>query len=322
MTRVHVHGAGGYAAGELLRFMDRHPLAELGILESRSHAGDTIAGQFAALPHMTRRFDPAGTVVENVRAGDCVVLAGAGGAARELAPALCEKKARVIDLSADFRADAGAVYGFPERNREKIAAASLVANPGCYPTATLLATLPLAGFPGLRQIIVDAKSGITGAGRVPTVASLFAEVSGEIRSYGLGGHRHESEIEQQLEAAGIVAPLVFTPHVVPIARGMLADVYCMFERSPSFDEIFSRYAQAYAENPFVRILTGETAPRILSVVGTNDAEIHLSARGDVVRVICAIDNLGKGAAGQAVQNFNIMYGYPEETALDARRLVA
>lgn len=322
MTRLHVHGAAGYAAGELLRFMDRHPFAELGALESHSHAGDALASHFAALPHMTRRFDAAGTVLERVGAGDCVVLAGAGGVARELVPALRAKRARIIDLSSDFRADVEAVYGFPERYRAEIAAAQLVANPGCYPTATLLAVLPLSGVPGLVQIIVDAKSGITGAGRTPAVGSLFAEVSGEIRSYGLGGHRHEPEIGRQLHAAGIGAPFVFTPHVVPIARGMLADVYCVFEDAPAFEEVRARYARAYGDNPFVRVVTADRPPRIMSVVGTNDAEIHLSTQGNVVRAICAIDNLGKGAAGQVVQNFNIMYGYPEETALDAPRLVA
>ena len=322
MTRLHVQGAAGYAAAELLRLMDGHPFAELGVLESQSHAGEPVASHFAALPRMERRFDAPGTLLERVAAGDCVVLAGAGGTARELVAALRAKRARIIDLSADFRSDAKAVYGFPERYRAEIAAAQLVANPGCYPTATLLAVLPLSGIPGLLQIIVDAKSGSTGAGRTPAVGSLFAEVSGEIRAYGLSGHRHEPEIGRQLDAAGIVAPFVFTPHVVPIARGMLADVYCLFADAPAMEDVRARFARAYEGSSFVRVVAADTAPRILSVVGTNDAQIHLSAQGNVVRAICAIDNLGKGAAGQAVQNFNIMYGYPEETALDARRLVA
>jgi len=197
-----------------------------------------------------------------------------------------------------------------------------VANPGCYPTATLLAALPLGGMPGLVHLIVDAKSGITGAGRTPSAGSLFAEVSGEIRAYGLEGHRHEPEIARELNAAGISAPFTFTPHVVPIARGMLADVYAVFEAAPDPQDVLARYAAEYARNPFVRITIGEAAPRVLSVLGTNDAEIHVSVQGTVVRTICAIDNLGKGAAGQAVQNFNLMFSYPEGTALEHRRLVA
>lgn len=322
MIRMHVHGASGYAAGEVLRLMKDHPFAEVGVVESRSHAGDRLSDHFPGLTRMARRFDAPGVLLRNVRENDCVVLAGSGEAARELAPTLRAKGARVIDLSAEFRSSPEAVYGFPERYRREIAAAQFVANPGCYPTATLLAALPLAEVSGLTQIVIDAKSGITGAGRTPAVGALFAEVSGEIRAYGLTGHRHDAEIGGQFAAAGIVAPFVFTPHVVPIARGMLADVYFIFAKAQDSESILTRYQRAYEGAAFIRVVSGELPPRILSVVGTNDAEIHVSVRGTVVRVICAIDNLGKGAAGQAVQNFNIMYGFPEETALGNHRLVA
>jgi N-acetyl-gamma-glutamyl-phosphate reductase len=194
-----------------------------------------------------------------------------------------------------------------------------VANPGCYPTATLVALLPLAPFAAdIVQLIVDAKSGVTGAGRTPATANLFAEVTGDVRAYGLGGHRHEPEIVQELAAVGIDAPLVFTPHVVPIARGMLADCYAIFKRPPDAGEIHAAFARAYDGNPFVHVLPADRAPSVVGVNGTNDAELHISCVGNVVRIISAIDNLGKGAAGQAMQNLNLMLGYPEESSLDDR----
>jgi N-acetyl-gamma-glutamyl-phosphate reductase len=326
MTRVHVVGAAGYAASELIRLLARHPNVELGALESASHAGQPIAAHVPLLRALERAFDPPGTADGLVGKGDAVVLGGGAESARELAPKFLGKGARVIDLSDAFRLrdHAGeAVYGLPERHRAAISGARLVANPGCYPTATLLALLPLAQFAGeIEQLIVDAKSGITGAGRNPTTSSLFGEVDGDVRAYGLDGHRHQPEIEQELAGAGIGAPLVFTPHVVPLKRGMLADCYAYFRHEPNDAALASAYENAYAGNPFVRLLPADRAPSLIAVAGTNDTELHLSRRGRVVRVLCALDNLGKGAAAQAVQNFNLMYGYPEETALEDRAIVA
>jgi N-acetyl-gamma-glutamyl-phosphate reductase len=147
---------------------------------------------------------------------------------------------------------------------------------------------------------------------------LFAEVSGDVRAYGLSGHRHEPEIIEQWRAAGIDAPLTFTPHVVPIARGMLVDAYCVFERAIDETAVRAAFAQAYDANPFVRVLAADVAPSIPAVVNSNDAEIAISVCGDVVRAICAIDNLGRGAAGQAIRNLNLMYGCPEELGFHAR----
>ena len=201
------------------------------------------------------------------------------------------------------------------------AGARFVANPGCYPTATLLAVLPLAQFE-VSQIIVDAKSGITGAGRKPSVRALYAEVAGDIHAYGLEGHRHEAEIMQELNAAGIDVPLVFTPHVVPLARGMLVDAYVVMRSAPDASAVRATYARFYAGNPFVRLLDEGVSPSVAAVAYTNDAEISVSVHGNVVRAICAIDNLGKGAATQAVMNLNIMLGFPEETALRQGALTA
>jgi N-acetyl-gamma-glutamyl-phosphate reductase len=151
---------------------------------------------------------------------------------------------------------------------------------------------------------------------------MYAEVSGEIRAYGLGGHRHLPEIESRLRHRGLTTDVVFTPHVVPLTRGMLVDAYAIFERAPDPDAVREAYAVTYAGTPFVRMLDGERAPSVAAVNGTNDVELRVDAIGKTVRAICAIDNLGKGAAGQAVQNLNIMLGYPEESGLDARAVVA
>ena len=317
MTRVHIYGASGYAAAEAIALFWAHPEAELGALESASHAGERIGAHFAQFRKFTRAFDPQGSVLERVEDGDFVLLAGSHGAAKKLAPGILARGARAIDLSGDFRIQPSpAIYGFAERYREQIANAQFVANPGCYPTATLLATLPLAPYDPV-QIIVDAKSGITGAGRTPSVSSMFAEVSGEVRAYGLEGHRHEPEIVQEWHAAGIDAPLVFTPQVVPVVRGMLVNAYCIMRSAPDAQAVREAYERAYDGNPFVRILDGALVPSMTAVAGTNDAEIHVSVKGNVVRAICAIDNLGRGAAAQAVRNFNIMYGYPEALGIGA-----
>ena len=363
MTRVHVWGASGYGAAEAIRLLSAHPQVELGALESASHAGQAVAAHFPLLRSSARKFDGKGAVAATLRAGDFVLMGGAHGSAIDQAPAFVAAGARVIDLSADFRADTRAVYGLPERYREAIAGADLVANPGCYPTASLLALLPVA-VPRLRpsayarddkdgyarddkgasapfdnavpvithsttpdsqnrlvQIVIDAKSGITGAGRNPSTPALFAEVAGDIRAYGLSGHRHEPEIVAQLGAVACEAPLVFTPHVVPLARGMLADCYAIFDAPQDAAAIRAAYVGAYAGNPFVRVLADGMAPSVAAVVGTNDAEIAVSVHGNVVRAICAIDNLGKGAAGQAVQNLNIMLGLSEECGLSERVVV-
>ena len=322
MTRVHVIGAAGYAASEFIRLAARHPGLTLGVLESASHSGQPLAASSPLLRRMERAFDAPGTLETVLEPGDAVIFAGGADLARTSAPALVERGARVIDLSDAFRLHAnaaGAVYGLPERYRDAVRESHLIANPGCYPTATLLALLPLAPFArDITQIVVDAKSGITGAGRSPVTANLFAEVEGDVRAYGLAGHRHEAEIVQELEAYGITAPLVFTPHVVPLSRGMLADAYAVFSRPPADDALHAAFAREYDGSPFVRVLPAGRAPSLPGVAYTNDAEIHVSRSGNVVRVISAIDNLGKGAAGQAMQNLNLMFGYAEESSLDDR----
>lgn len=315
MIRVHVYGAAGYAAAEVIGLLCRHPNVALGALESASHAGQRIGAHFETLRLFPRSFDPAGAVLEKAASGDVVILCASDGIAKIIAPQLLERGARVIDLSGDFRIGcAHAVYGYGERYSDAICGAQLVANPGCYPTATLLATLPLAPFQP-RTIIVDAKSGLSGAGRKPTVESLFAEVTGNVRAYGLNGHRHENEILEQWKAAGIEARLVFTPHVVPIIRGILVDAYAVFEAEVDAKAIRKAFERAYKSDPSIRILQEGQAPSITAVARTNAAEITISVFGDIVRILCAIDNLGRGAAGQAVRNLNIMFGFPRDLAV-------
>ncbi len=320
MTRVHVWGASGYGASEAIAFLSAHPLIELGLLESASLGGEPVGLHFPRLRTLDRSFDWPGAILGAIEPDDVVIMGGAHGFARDVAPKFLEAGARVIDLSEDFRlTPTRAVYGLPERYKAQIAGARFVANPGCYPTATLLALLPLAPLRQARgdmiQIIVDAKSGITGAGRKPSVRALYAEVAGDIHAYGLEGHRHEPEIVQELNAAGIDAPLVFTPHVVPLARGMLVDAYVVMRSAPESGSVRAAYARFYSGNSFVRLLGEGASPSVAAVAYTNDAEIAVSVRGNVVRAICAIDNLGRGAATQAVMNMNIMLGFPEESAL-------
>ncbi len=325
MITAHVVGAGGYAAAELIRLIDRHPSVALGVLESRSQAGVPVADVFPWLPHVHVALEESGTTLRRVRDDDVVFLAGGHELAREHAPAFLAKGARVIDLSDAFRlhASAGeAVYGFPERYRAQIAGARLIANPGCYVTAALLALVPLERYADrIAQIVIDAKSGITGAGRTPGVTSLFAEVDGDVRAYGLAGHRHGAEIVQEARAAGVGAPIVFSPHVVPLKRGILADVYLIPRAPLARDEVLAAYQRFYAANPFVTVFPDVRAPHLPALEGTNDAHLAVAERDGVVHVLAALDNLGKGAAGQAIQNMNVMLGLPEEQGLDARTTV-
>jgi N-acetyl-gamma-glutamyl-phosphate reductase len=322
MTRVHVWGASGYAAAEAVRLLHGHPAFEIGVLESRSHAGELAADHFPALRSTAYRFDACGSLLEAVNARDVVLTAGNEDEVRSIVPELLARSVRVIDLSACYRFDTSAAYGLTEWYREAIAGAQLVANPGCYPTCALLGLLPLAEIGTPRHVVIDAKSGITGAGRMPRVTSLFAEVSGDVRAYGLTGHRHQPEIERYLRAGGLTASVTFTPHVVPLARGMLVDAYAIYESALDVDAVDAAYARAYRDASFVRVLDRGRAPSVPAVVGTNDAELCIDAIGTVVRVICAIDNLGKGAAGQAIANLNLMCGYPEESGLSARAVFA
>jgi N-acetyl-gamma-glutamyl-phosphate reductase len=325
MTNVHVVGATGYAAAELVRLLDAHPDVHIATLESSSSAGARMSDLFPSLPSIEIVCSPSGTVLERVKAGDVVFLAGNHEVAHEHAPGMLAAGARVIDLSDAYRLidrAEGAVYGLPERYRDQIARSSFIANPGCYVTTALLALIPLGSLADrIATIIIDAKSGVTGAGRNPKTATLFAEVAEDVMPYGLEGHRHQPEIAQEARAAGIDAPIIFSPHVVPLRRGILADIYLVPKAPIAREEVETLYTRFYANNPFVTVFTDTRVPHLPAVEKTNNAQLKVAQRDGVIHILSALDNLGKGAAGQAVQNMNIMLGLPEERGLDARTAV-
>jgi N-acetyl-gamma-glutamyl-phosphate reductase len=324
MTTVHVVGASGYASAELIRLLHAHPDVHLATLESRSSPGARVCDLFPWLPRITQACDPEGTTLERTAPEDLVFLAGNHELAHAQTPGLRARGTRIIDLSDAFRLTGGAngaVYGFPERYRDAITRSRLVANPGCYVTASLLALVPLRKFADrIASVVIDAKSGITGAGRTPRVESLFGEVDGDVRAYGLGGHRHGPEIIQEAVAAGITAPLIFSPHVVPLRRGIIADVYLTPAAPLDRDDILATLTRYYAASPFVTVFEDARVPNLPSLERTNDAQLAVAQRNGIIQIISGLDNLGKGAAGQAVQNMNIMLGLPEERGLVARSI--
>ena len=325
-TRVAVAGATGYAGQELVRLLARHPAVRL--TEAMS-SGATSAPQFR--PALKRIWD--GSVapldVERLAAdADIIFLALPEAAAAEVGAALLHRDKRVIDLSGAFRirSDAdrqrwypdtrtlppGVVYGLPERHAEAISRATLVSCPGCYPTAALLALEPLADM-GLLEgaVVIDAKSGISGAGKTPSDRTHFCENHGSVAAYGVFSHRHTAELEQELGSA-----VTFVPHLVPLDRGILETIYGSLRRGTTEAQVIDTLQRAYASAPFVR-LTGSELPEIKHVAHSNFCDIGWrvdEGRGRLV-MVAVLDNLMKGAAGQAVQNLNILLGLDERTGL-------
>jgi N-acetyl-gamma-glutamyl-phosphate reductase len=326
-ARVAVAGATGYTGQELLRLLARHPATTLTLATS---SGTTPAAR--RLPALARIWDGAIMPLEPdalKREADIVFLALPDAAAAELAPALVDEGLRVIDLSGAFRlrdealrarwypdthrVPAQVAYGLTERERGAVGSARLVANPGCYPTASLLALAPLASagllVPGA-DVIVDAKSGISGAGKTPSEQTHFSECHDSLSAYGVFGHRHGAEIEQ-----GLGMGVTFTPHRVPLDRGILATIYVRVPPGTTEEALGDVYQRAYADATFVR-LVGAALPEIKHVARTNFCDIgwRVDASGRVI-IISVIDNLLKGASGQAVQNMNVMLGIDERTGL-------
>jgi N-acetyl-gamma-glutamyl-phosphate reductase len=336
---VAVLGATGYTGVELLRLLARHPRVDLAYLSSeqyRDRPVDDVYPFLTGLVGGTLRPPEPDAVA---RSAEIVFSALPHAAAAPVVRDLVQRGRRVIDLSADFRfRDAAvygrwygehpapdllaqAVYGLPEVYRDRLRSARLVAVPGCYPTGALLGLVPLARAGLLTEpIVIDAKSGTTGAGRGAKVEQLFAEVNENFRPYAIGAHRHGPEIEQELRAAGAAGVPLFVPHLLPVSRGILSTMYVRACERPALDAIFSR---AYADEPFVVLRGDGPPPELREVRGSNRCAIGWrwdAASGQAI-VITAIDNLGKGAAGQAVQCLNLMLGLPETTALEAGALV-
>jgi N-acetyl-gamma-glutamyl-phosphate reductase len=325
-ARVAIAGATGYAGQELVRILARHPAVQLTAAMS---SGATSAPR--PLPALARIWDGAVSPLDVDRLvadADVVFLALPEAASAELAPTLLERGRRVIDLSGAFRirADvdrqrwypataslpAGTAYGLTERNAEAIRAARLVSNPGCYPTAALLALEPLTAA-GLIEgpVFIDAKSGISGAGKAPSERTHFSENHGSVAAYGVFSHRHTAEIEQEL-ATGVT----FVPHLVPLDRGILETIYTSVKPGTTAQQVADALTTAYADAPFVR-LTAEALPEIKHVAHTNFCDIGWKVdetRGRLV-LVAVLDNLIKGAAGSAVQNLNVLLGLDERTGL-------
>ncbi|OAM51929.1 N-acetyl-gamma-glutamyl-phosphate reductase [Methylovorus sp. MM2] len=335
-VKVGIVGGTGYTGVELLRLLAIHPNVDITAITSRGEAGLPVADMFPSLRgYIGLSFvDPAQTDLSTC---DVVFFATPNGIAMQQTRDLIAKGVRVIDLAADFRIQdvtvwekwygmthacpeliTEAVYGLPELNREQIKSAQLVANPGCYPTAVQLGFMPLleAGVVDESYLIADAKSGVSGAGRKAEVHSLFAEAGDNFKAYGVSGHRHLPEISQGLTMMAKKAiGLTFVPHLTPLIRGIHATLYAKLNKDVDLQQLFE---SRYANERFVDVLPNGSHPETRSVRGSNQCRIavHRPQGGDTVVVLSVIDNLVKGAAGQAVQNLNIMFGLPENTGLE------
>ena len=338
-VKVAVFGASGYTGLELLRLLARHPGVALVALTSREYQGRSVGEVFPALARIVEfSFIPPDPAAVRA-AAEVAFLAVPHQTAMELVPSLLQGGLRVVDLSADFRFRdqavyeawyqphrapdllAEAVYGLPELHRDKIRAARLVGNPGCYPTCVILGLAPLVKH-GLVQpdsLIADCKSGVSGAGRGASLTTSFCEVTDSLRAYKVADHRHAPEMEQELSLlAGRPVQVTFTPHLAPMSRGILGTLYGRLVKPLSDAEVFELYRDFYRDQPFVRLLPPGTWPSTQQVRGTNFCDLGFKVdreRGRVI-VIAAIDNLTRGASGLAIQNFNLMMGFPETLGLD------
>ena len=332
-TRVAIVGVTGYAGGELARILLRHPEVELVAAVARSHRGEPLRD---VQPHLHGA--PESLVVgSDIGDAEVVITALPAGEAAKLAPAWLKEGRSLIDVGSDFRLREAsgyqrwygythpspellreAVYGLTEFARTRVRGARLVSNPGCYPTASLLALAPAvrAGLIG-DDVIVDAKSGVSGAGHSVDEAYLYGSIDENVRAYGVPRHRHTPEIAQELTALGAASPrLTFTPHLIPMTRGLIATCYAPLRDGVTAEQVADVYARAYAEEPFVRVT--RAFPQTKAALGSNWCLVHAvvdEANGRLI-AMGALDNLVKGAAGSAVQNLNVMRGYPETLGLE------
>jgi N-acetyl-gamma-glutamyl-phosphate reductase len=340
--RVAVVGATGYTGGELLRLLAAHPGVTVTVVTSEQSAGKPLAEVFPSLAQVIERplvaFDP-----EKVAArAEVAFIALPAGSAMQAVASLASFGRGVVDLSPDYRfldpavyqrwyghphrypkILSRAVYGLPELHRRRIAKARVVGNPGCYPTGALLALAPLARKKLLRPnaaVIIDAKSGISGAGRGATLPYHFSEANEGLMAYKVGHHRHQPEIVQELgRLVDPAPPVVFTPHLVPMTRGIFCTIYAETTTALTPEAALEVYRSAYRNEPFIRLLAPGESPQTKAVWGSNYCDLGVAVEPGAKRVVLmsAIDNLVKGAAGQAIQNFNLMCGFPETLGLTA-----
>jgi len=338
MLKVAIVGASGYTGVELIRLLLNHPQIEITCVTSRQNAGTSISSVFPSLlGRIDLQFDPVDLDLI-IQKSDFVFTALPHKAAMEVIPDLLNAGKKVVDLSADYRLrDVAvyeawydkhtspelldeAVYGLPELFRSDVRTARLVANPGCYPTSIALGLAPLLekGLVDLQSLIIDSKSGTSGAGRSAKVGSLYCEVNEGFKAYGVASHRHTPEIEQTLgQLAGQAVQVSFTPHLLPVSRGILSTCYASLEQSMDTAALQQLYAQRYAGEPFVRVHPVGDLPNILHVRGSNCCNIGVVSDPRTGRaiIVSVIDNLLKGAASQAVQNMNLMQGWAEDSGL-------
>lgn len=339
MIKVGIIGSTGYAGGELARLLLQRDDIEIKWYGSRSYIGQKYASLY---PNMYKIVDEE-CMDDNMKelAGqvDVVFTATPQGLCASLVDEEILSKVKIIDLSADFRIKdvsvyeewyklthaspqflEEAVYGLPEVNRDKVKQARLIANPGCFPTCSFLSVYPLVkeGLVDPDTIIIDAKSGTSGAGRGAKMDSLYCEVNENIKAYGVGTHRHTPEIEEQLSyAAGRPVTISFTPHLVPMNRGILVTAYGSLTKEVTYEEVRAVYDKYYKDEFFVRVLEKDAVPQTRWVEGSNFADVNFKIDPRTRRIVMmgAIDNMVKGAAGQAIQNMNLMFGLPENTGL-------
>ncbi len=339
MGKIAILGATGYTGTELVRLLNNHPEAEVVYISSETYAGSKLSDihpQFKEQEELILSHVGTDDVPEGI---DLVFCALPHGQSAAIVPGLLKKGCRVIDLSADFRLKEAdlykqwydlehpepsfleeAVYGLPELNRGAVSTSRLVANPGCYPTGIILALAPLLKNKTVKlaTIIIDAKSGVSGAGRMPKQPFHFPDCTENFKAYRVACHQHIPEIEQELGLlAGEEVRITFTPHLVPMIRGILSTIYLEPVPGQTDEEIRALYSNFYGESPFVRILEESALPETRFVRGSNfiDIALKMDRRTGRLVILTALDNLVKGAAGQAVQNMNIMFGLPEDTGL-------
>jgi len=336
-VKVSIIGASGYGGGELARLLAGHPEVELVHLTAETRAGEAMADLYPNLRSFTDLITTAADPDRIARDSDLVFIALPNGKAMEFAPQIAPH-ARIVDLGADFRFKDPLVYeqwyktahacplllddsayGLTEFRRSEIRSSRIVGNPGCYPTAALLAILPFlqAGQGSAGGIVIDAKSGISGAGRTPSMGTHFSEVNENVMPYNVGSHRHTPEIEQELSRLGdSQVAVTFTPHLIPMTRGILVTAYVPVHNGLTTDDATAILQESYAAEPFVRVLA-DGLPQTKATTGSNfcDVAARVDRHSRMLIAMAALDNMVKGASGQAVQNMNVMLGFPEELGL-------
>ncbi len=338
-TRVGIVGATGYTGVELLRLLLHHPEVEVTALTSQKYAGVPMGQVFPSLAKRVEIKCEELSVEQISKKADFVFTALPHKTAMETVPLFYRAGKRVVDLSADFRLKDSmvyerwyqkhtapellgeAVYGLPELHRNKIRSANIVGNPGCYPTGALIGLIPLVkkGLASLEGMVVDSKSGVSGAGRDVVLESLFCEVNEGVKAYKIFAHRHTPEIEQELSLlAQKKISVTFVPHLIPMDRGILTTLYVQLTKKMKTEDLLDAFQESYEGEPFIRIYPRGKLPNTKDVRGSNFCDIGITASesGDRAVIVTAIDNLVKGASGEAIQNMNIMLGYPETMGLD------